>query len=70
MNKHAFIDDKGLLIGWAYSNEHMHYTAIEVPHDFNLSPLQFRYSNGDWIPYTPPAQQVAKIKRWFAFWRK
>jgi hypothetical protein len=66
----AFVDENGILIGHAYMREHPGCTAIEVSHDFNLTPLQFRYSNGDWIPYTPPAQQVAKIKRWFAFWRK
>jgi hypothetical protein len=52
MNRHAWVDTDGVLIGHGYSNEHLHYICFPVPHEFNLTPLEWRLDdNGEWIPY-------------------
>lgn len=64
--KHAWIDDRGVLIGWGYSEDHMNLVCVPVPAEFDLQPLHWRLINGDWMPYEPTA---TKLKRWFT-WRK
>lgn len=60
--KYAFVDnDTKVLQAWGYMATNCRLLQpqcdqrIEVVWDFDLEPGKWRYDNGTWVPYSPPA---------------
>lgn len=77
MNRQAWIDEHGILIGHGFmthvdADGKPSFQHVQVDDDFNLRPLQWRYDDGVWTqrPLPDPHTTTGVISKCLSFARR